>query len=143
MEKSIEVRLTRLARRIFAQYKSQLMPEYARQLDKAIGICEAYQQGEGSWSNMYVVILCDDGIWEYSEGLGDFSKELRTMWVMETCILMCSCWLGCQKEQDIEPEDMDIRGENIPAFLTFLEGLPDSLPNCAQIWEYWNKNLCW
>ena len=44
MEKSIEVRLTRLARRIFAQYKSELMPDYARQLDKSIGICEAYQQ---------------------------------------------------------------------------------------------------
>jgi len=143
MEKTIEVRLTSLARQIFAQYQSQLEPEYVRQLDNAIRICEAYQQGVSNWGDMYEAVLSDGGIWEYSEGAGDFSEELRTMWVLETCILMCSCWLGCQKEQESTPEDMELRGENIPAFLDFLERLPDSPPDCARIWEYWNKNLCY
>ena len=92
---------------------------------------------------MYEAVLGDGGIWEYSEGAGDFSEELRTMWVLETCILICSCWLGCQKEQDVAPEDMELRGENIPSFLDFLEGLPDSPPDCARIWEYWSRNLCY
>lgn len=143
MEKSIEARLTDLARRILERYQSQLEPRCARQLDEAIRICELYQQGAGSWEKMYEAVLWDGGIWEYSEGAGNFSGELETMWVMETCILICSCWLGCQKEQEPEPEDMALRGENIPAFLAFLEELPDRLPDCAQIWEYWNNNLCW
>ena len=143
MEKTIEVRLTSLARQILEQYQSQLESEYACQLDEAIGVCEKYQQGVGNWWDMYEVVLGDGGIWEYSEGAGDFSGELETMWVMETNILICSCWLGCQKEQDSIPEDMDLRGENIPSSLDYLEGLQDSPPDCVQIWEYWNKNLCW
>jgi len=143
MEKTTEMRLTSLARQIFSQYQSQLKPEYVRQLDSAIRICEAYQQGVGNWDDMYEAVLSDGGIWEYSEGAGNFSEELRTMWVLETCILMCSCWLGCQKEQESIPEDMELRGENIPAFLDFLEGLPDSPPDCARIWEYWSNNLCY
>ena len=69
----------------------------------------------------------------------NFSEELETMWVTETCVLICSCWLGCQKEQEYTPEDMDLRGENIPAFLDFLEGLPDCPPDCARVWEFWNS----
>ena len=141
--KTIEARLTNLARRIFAQYQSQLEPEHVHQLDEAIRICETYQQGVGDWGEMYEVVLGDGGIWEYSEGVGDFSEELRTMWVLETCILICSCWLGCQREQDSIPEDMELRGENIPFFLDFLEGLPDGTPDCDQIWEYWSRNLCY
>lgn len=143
MEKTVEVRLIHLAQQIFAQYQSQLEPKYACQLDEAIRVCEAYQQGVGNWDDMYEVVLADGGIWEYSEGAGDFSGELESMWVMETCLLMCSCWLGWQKEKDVIPEDMELRGENIPAFLDFAEGLQGSLPDCIQIWEYWNQNLCW
>lgn len=99
MEKTIEARLTSLARRIFVQYQSQLEPVYVHQLDEAIRICETYQQGVGNWGDLYEVVLGDDGIWEYSEGAGDFSEELRTMWVLETCILICSCWLGCRKSR--------------------------------------------
>ena len=47
MEKTIEVRLTSLARQILEQYQSQLESEYACQLDEAIGVCEKYQQGVG------------------------------------------------------------------------------------------------
>ena len=128
---------------IFAQYQSQLEPEYACQLDEAIHSCEAYQQGVGNWGDIYEVVLGDGGVWEYSEGARDFSGELESMWVLETCILMCICWLGCQKEKGVIPEDMELREENIPAFLDFVEGLQERLPDCVQIWEYWNKNLCW
>ena len=143
MEKTIEARLTSLARQIFALYQNQLETKYAHQLDEAIHVCEIYQQGVGNWGDMYEVILWDGGIWEYGEGAGDFSEELRTMWILETCILSCSCWLGCRKEQDSTPEDMELRGENIPAFLDFLEGLPDIPLNYDQIWEYWGRNLCY
>lgn len=74
--KAIEARLTSLVRRIFAQYQRQLEPEYVRQLDEAIHICKTYRQG-----------------------VRDFTEELRTMWVLKTCILACSCWLGCRKER--------------------------------------------
>ncbi|MDE6699902.1 MAG: hypothetical protein K2K10_02645 [Acetatifactor sp.] len=80
MEKAIEARLTSLSRRIFAQYQSQLESAYARQLDEAIRVCEIYQQGVGDWIDMYEVVLGDGGIWEYSEGAGNFSEELKTMW---------------------------------------------------------------
>lgn len=143
MEKHIEARLISFARRIFAKYQSQLEPKYASQLEEAICICETYQQGVGDWGDMYEVILGDGGISEYSEGVGDFTEKQRTMWVLETCILICCCYLGCQKEQDYTPEDMELRGENILAFLEFCEELPDSLPDCAYIWEYWNRNLCY
>lgn len=143
MENTTEARLTRLARRIFARYQSQLEPEYARQLDEAIRVWEAYRQGAGNWDDLYEAVLGEGGIWEYSEGAGTFSEELRTMWVLETCILICSCWLGCRKEQTVQPEDLELRGENIPAFLDFLETLPDGPPDRAQIWAYWNENLCW
>ena len=82
---------------------------------------------------MYEAVLEDGGIWEYSEDVGDFSEKLRTMWVLETCILICSCWLGGQKKQNIVPEDMELRGENIPSFLDFLEGLPNSPPDCGRL----------
>lgn len=125
MEKHLEVRLISFARRIFAKYQSQLEPKYARQLDEAICTCETYQQGVGDWGDMYEIILGNGGISEYSEGVGDFTEEQRTMWVQETCILICCCYLGCQKEQDYTPEDMELRGENISAFLEFCEELPD------------------
>ena len=48
MEETIEARLTSLVQRIFTQYQSQLKPEYVRQLDEAIRICETYQQGVGN-----------------------------------------------------------------------------------------------
>ncbi|MDE7325077.1 MAG: hypothetical protein K2N63_02185 [Lachnospiraceae bacterium] len=143
MKNTIEARLTSLARRIFVQYQNQMGSEYAGQLDVAISICETYQQGMGNWQDLYEAVLGEGGIWEYSEGAGGFLGELETMWVMETCILLCSCWLGCQREGGIEPEDMELRGENIPDFLKFLENLPDIPKDCAGIREYFNKNLCW
>ena len=42
------------------------------------------------------------------------------MWGLEVRILMCNCWLGCTKENNCEPQDMEMRGENIPEFVEVL-----------------------
>ena len=56
--KTIETRLTNLARRIFAQYQSQLEPEYVHQLDEAISICETYQQDMGVLEQKSLLLKC-------------------------------------------------------------------------------------
>lgn len=125
------------------QYKSRITSEQYTQLYDAIKICqEYYADGKGDWGRMYEVVLDEDGIWEYSE-LYDFEKEITYMWGLETRILMCSCYLGCVREHDYIPQDMELRGENILRFVECLEQNVGEKIDFETAIEFWDKNLCY
>lgn len=99
-------------------------------------------EGKSNWGDMYNVVLGEDAIWEYGECDG-FEKEITYMWRIETCILICNCWLGCNAEGDSEPQDMELRGENIPNFIEFLEAHIDEKDGFEMIFEFWNQEMCY
>ncbi len=82
------------------------------------------------------------GKMEYGE-FYDFEQEITAMWGVVTRILMCSCYLGCKKEKDYEPQDLELRGENIPKFVDVLEQNIGKKIAFDIICDFFNKELCY
>lgn len=145
MSKEIELRLIKSAQKVANLYKNRLEQKYYKQLCNAIEVCyKYYVNNNDTWDIMYDVILGDGGIWEYAESLHiQFSQEIQNMWMLITDILICNCYLGCTKEQDYIPEDMEIQKENIPEFVELLEKLIYDKIDYKHIFEFFNKKICY
>ncbi len=143
MAETIELRLVHLAQQVADMYKNKIPTEQFEQLYDAIKICRDYHiEGKNHWGNMYEVVLGEDGIWEY-ELYEDIEKDIAYMWGLEVRILMCNCWLGCTREHDGEPQNMEMRGENIPEFVELLEKNVAEEINYIEIFESFNSILCY
>lgn len=143
MLEAIELRLVNLAQKVANMYKDNIEQKYYDQLCNAITVCRDYYiNGKGDWGNMYDVVLNDDGIWEYTY-CSWFTDEIQNMWCLVTDILICNCYLGCISEQDYIPQDMEIKGDNIPKFVELLEKLICEKIDYEQIFEFFNKEMCY
>ena len=91
---------------------------------------------------MYDAILYEDGIWEYAY-YKDFDEEIQDMWAVETDILMCNCYLGCVAEHDSTPQNMEIQGDNIPEFVSFLENIIQEKLDFKKIFSFWEEKMCY
>lgn len=91
---------------------------------------------------MYNVVLWEDGIWEYGEN-SNIEKEIKNMWMLETDILICNCYLGCIAEHDSTPQDMELQGENIPEFVDLLEMVIKENIDYKSIFDFWKEKMCY
>lgn len=143
MKETIEIRLINLAQKIADMYQDRISNEYYYQLCNSINVCKEYHiNKQGDWGDMYDVILYDDGIWEYAY-YKDFDEEIQDMWAVETDILMCNCYLGCVAERDSTPQDMEIQGDNIPEFVSFLENIIQEKLDFKKIFSFWEEKMCY
>jgi len=123
MKETLELRLTNLAQKVADMYQDRISQEHYQQLCNAINVCRDYHiKEQGDWGDMYAVVLYEDGIWEYGEN-PYFEEEIKDMWMLETDILICNCYLGCIAEHDSTPQDMELQGENMPEFVNLLKVL--------------------
>lgn len=143
MKYTIELRLINIAEKIAEMYQHRVSNEYYQQLCNAINVCKEYHiKGQGDWGDMYDAILYDDGIWEYAY-YKDFDEEIQDMWAVETDILMCNCYLGCVAEHDSTPQNMEIQGDNIPEFVSFLENIIQEKLDFKKIFSFWEEKMCY
>lgn len=143
MEETLELRLVKVAQKVADMYKDRIAQEYYQQLCNAINVCRDYHiKGQGDWSDMYDVILYDDGFWEYTY-CSEFEEEIQNMWALETDILTCNCYLGCVAEQHSTPQDMEIQEENIPEFVMFLESMMEEKMDYEKIFSFWDEKMCY
>lgn len=70
-------------------------------------------------------------------------EEIQNMWVLITDILLCNCYMGCEDIGDSIPQDMEIRGENIPDFVDLLEELICHNIDYDRIFEFWDDEMCY
>lgn len=143
---TLEIRLINIAQKIADMYQDKLCKEYYYQLCKAINVCREYHtKGQYDWEYMYEVVLDDGGIWEYAEytDLYIFGEDIQNMWLLETYILICNCYLGCKAEHDYTPQDMEIRGENIPAFVNLLENIVEKDIDYKKAFDFFKENMCY
>ena len=143
VENTLELRLLTIAQRIADMYMERINKEDYRQLCNAINVCNDYFVNKGNdWWVMYDVVLYDDGIWEFSMD-SSFDDEIKDMWGLETIILTCNCYLGCVAEKQNEPQDMEIRGENIPEFVELLENIIKDSIDFERIFDFWAERMCY
>lgn len=143
MKDTIELRLINIAQKIAEMYHDKVSKEYYQQLCNAINVCKEYHtNGKGDWGDMYDAILYDDGIWEYAY-YKDFDEEIQDMWAVETDILICNCYLGCVAEHHSTPQDMEIQGDNIPEFVSFLENIIQEKLDFKKIFSFWEEKMCY
>ena len=143
LEDSLELRLISIAQKIADMYIGRISKEDYEQLCNAIRVCKDYYVNKGDdWWVMYDVVLYDDGIWEFSMD-SSFEDEIRDMWGLQTVILTCNCYLGCLSEKQSEPQDMEIRGDNIPEFVDLLENIIKDGIDYEKIFEFWAEKMCY
>lgn len=143
MKETLELRLTNLAQKVADMYQARISQEHYQQLCNAIDVCRDYHiQGKRKWVDMYDVVLYDDGIWEYGEN-PNLEEEIKNMWMLETDILICNCYLGCVAEQRSIPQDMELQGENIPEFVDLLERVIKEKIDYNKIFVFWKEKMCY
>ena len=143
MSEAIEIRLTNMAQKVADMYKNKIEPKYYEQLCNAIMVCrKCYENEIDNWGAMYEVVLADGGIWEYID-YDCFEEEIQNMWILVMDILTCNCYLGCDKEHDVTPQDMEIQGENIPDFVELLEKLIGENIDYDGILTFWDSTMCY
>ena len=143
METSIEIRLINLAQKIGDMYSNRITQKYYQQLIEAISTCRDYFEKENInlW-DMYEVVLGEDGIWNYGYS-SKFEEELQEMWALETDILSCDCYLGCIKEKENRPQDLELQGDNIPEFVALLEHVIGEEIDYDRIFDFWAEKICY
>lgn len=141
----IELKLIKLAKKIADRYKNDIETKYYKQLYNAITICQEYSiNNNGSWIDIYKVVIDENGICDYAEQeYYCFTEDIKNMWALVTDILICNCYLACIKEQDVVPEDMEIQEANIPKFVEILEKSITEKIDYEYIFEFWNKKMCY
>lgn len=143
MDKSIELRLLKQAERIAEMYKSDVASEKHEELCNAINACYGYVEDEkGDWGDLYEIVHGEDGLWNY-EIDKSLSKYEQDMWGVVVCILSCNCLIGCIKEHDSEPQDLEIVVENIPSFVEFMENSFKGKEDCKKFNEFWRNEMCY
>lgn len=143
MDGSIELRLVHFAQKVASMYKDKIEQKYYNQLCDAIETCRDYHiNGKKDWGCMYEAVLSDGGIWEYAESQHE-EKEIQDMWILVMDILSCNCYLGCIGEDGITPEDLELRGENIPAFVELLEKHINETVDYDKILQFWDSEICY
>lgn len=143
MKDNIELRLLEQAQRIATMYKTSMKFEEYQELCNVINRCYEYaENGKGNWGDLYEVILGEEGIWGYAYD-NQLSEELKEMWSLETCILSCNCYIGCEKEQDCMPQDLEIKGECIAQFIEFMEHNFYKKTDYKKCFDFWSKNMCY
>ena len=50
---------------------------------------------------------------------------------------------GCISEDGITPEDLELRGENIPAFVELLEKHINQTIGYDKIFQFWGSGICY
>lgn len=140
---TMELKLVNLAQRVAEMYVDRLTKAEYEVLCNAIRVCREYHLGnESDWVDMYDVILYDNGIWEYAENR-KLEEELQDMWMLETDILMCNCYLGCMAEGNVLPQDMEIQGDNIPEFIEVLQTHIADKIDFDAIFDFWEERMCY
>ena len=143
MNSSLENRLTNLATKVADMYSDKISQEYNKQLYDAINVCKDYHTtGCSDLWDMYDVVLGEDGIWNYGYN-SEFSEELQDMWALETDILSCNCYLGCIKERQSRPQDLELQGDNIPEFVELLEEVICDEIDYDRIFDFWAEKMCY
>lgn len=143
MKETLELRLINLAQKVADMYQDRISQEHYQQLCNAINVCRDYHiKEQGDWGDMYAVVLYEDGIWEYGEN-PYFEKEIMNMWMLETDILICNCYLGCIAEHDDTPQDMELQGENMPEFVDLLESVIEEKIDYNKIFVFWKEKMCY
>lgn len=143
MNSLLENRLTNLATKVADMYSNKISQEYNKQLYDAINVCKDYHTTGGSdlW-DMYEVVLGEDGIWNYGYN-SKFAEEIQDMWALETDILSCNCYLGCIKEKQSRPQDLELQGDNIPEFVELLEELVGDEIDYDRLFDFWGEKMCY
>ncbi len=143
MDGNIELRLVNIAQKVAGMYKDKIGQEYYKQLCDAIETCRDYYiNGKKDWVCMYEVVLSDGGIWEYAENQHE-EEEIQNMWILVTDILLCNCYLGCMGEDGITPEELELQGENIPAFVELMEKNINETIDYNKILQFWKNKICY
>lgn len=91
---------------------------------------------------MQETVLGEDGIWNYA-ACEFFEEEIQNMWMLVTDILICNCYMGFKDVGNSIPQDMDIRGENIPDFIGLLEESIYNRIDYDRIFEFWKEEMCY
>lgn len=146
MSEALELRLVSLAQKVADMYKNEIEEKYYKEMCNAINVCHEYYLNEKyNWDKMCEMqenVLGEDGIWNYAD-CEFFEEEIQNMWVLVTDILLCNCYMGCEDIGDSIPQDMEIRGENIPDFIELLEGLVCNRIDYDRIFEFWDEEMCY
>ncbi len=143
MEKSIELNLLKQVEQIAEMYKSDVTPEKHEELCSAIKACYEYvEDDKGDWWDLYEIVQGDDGLWNY-EIDKSLSRYEQDMWGISVCILSCICLIGCIKEHDSVPQDLEIVEENIPRLVEFMENTYKSKEDSEKFNEFWRSEMCY
>lgn len=143
MNDSIELKLVKLAEKIADMYASKLEPERYEQLCNAITACKEYHlENKGDEFDLTMLVLGEDGIWVYADE-PEYSEEIQNMWALETNILICNCYLACMEGSGYLPQDMEIRGENIPKLVEFLEANFCENLDYDKIFQFYWEEMCY
>lgn len=143
MEDNIELKLIEQAQRIADIYKTNMQLENYQELCNVINRCHEYAEySKGDWGDLYELILGEEGIWQYAYDT-KLPEELQEMWSLETCIFLCNCYIGCEKEHDCTPQDLEIKGECITQFVEFIEHNFHRKSDYQRCFDFWNKNMCY
>ena len=143
MKNTLELRIIELAQRIADMYIDDLDAEKYQELCHAIHVCREYAENNiGNWGDLYEVVEGDGGIWEYA-ALQDMPEKLAEMYTIENCVLSCMCYIACRKDGECTPEDMELREENIPGFIEFVEKNFYKNSGYRECTDFWGDKVCY
>ncbi len=143
MANELEVRIIKLAQKIADMYIDDLDTEDYQVLCHAIHVCREYAENNiGDWGDLYEVVEGDGGLWEYTI-IDDLPEKLEEMYIMVHCVLACMCYIACDKENTSQPEDLELRGENIPKFIEFAEKTFTKTNGYQECMDFWGENICY
>lgn len=143
MANELEVRIIKLAQKIADMYIDDLDTEDYQVLCHAIHVCREYVENNiGDWGDLYEVVEGDGGLWEYTI-IDDLPEKLEEMYIMVHCVLACMCYIACDKENTSQPEDLELRGENIPKLIEFAEKTFTKTNGYQECMDFWGENICY
>ena len=139
----INERILRLAEFTVEVYGESLAPESRGQILQVINeFRKYYKNAPGDYWDLYDIVEGEDGIWLNMDDSSRSDRE-QEMWCLETCLLNCLIVLELDAHNQVYPEDLEMKSENIPNFVTFMEKNFNSVPNFSACLNYYNKHLCY
>lgn len=135
-------RLIIQAGRIAREFRESIDAKRFEQLSDVIELCRNYAQcAVDSWDELYEAVLGDGCIREFSELYDSFSRDEQIFWRLD--LWMCVCCIACESEQSCYPQYMEMRSENNPLFVDYLDKSFQKQADCADCIKFFYANLCY
>ena len=144
-------RLITQAKKAAELIKDEISSQFYDKLCSTITMCQDYVEGETdlSWADVYGEIYQgegeedeEDGIYLMSQYI-DVPDEAALLMALPIEILSYVCWLGCKAENDYFPQNLELIGDKIPDFISFLEENLTGKEDFKQAIDFAYKNLCY